>query len=426
MSGGEREYKKGGGGYDGGGGDDGGAVGGIDPRQVHMMRLIRAARQWNAQHAELAAEFQRLTGIDPQAIRAVRAWQLQHNQRGDGKIGKETLQAAKQAAGEASEGEAMGHDHARRPHHHHEPEPQQEPAQSVSFSDEEAGTITAAAPEQASAPGGPVNHELAAQTFGHYADPPTIGPEPAKEGSGLAGELVAGGSTASEEHREEDAEESKEQGGKYVSDGIEHASEAAGLEGGAGVGVRGAAQLARIPHLMHLIKEKKYKEAFSYITETIGYADKLEAAKFIAEHAGIELAELLPKVMKAATIGAETADIVLAGLTFQCEALKALDEAHVKGERDNRIYLYAEAWADGFLEGATSAGEGAIEDSQRKAVADGVREGKATAGHLGEKAADVGKQLLKQYGDEANARRALIDALLEHAGIDDIKLHEGK
>jgi hypothetical protein len=355
-----------------------------DPRKEQALQMARAARAWNEAHSELAAEFQKLTGIDPKDFRAVRAWQLEHGLRGDGKIGEKTLEAAK--GGTADGGS------------------EEKPDQAGAAPEGGAKSAKAAGPKNAAAKGA----------------------EPAESDGGddLAAELVAGGDTEGEEHRAKDPEKEKEEGGKNVSEGVEHAGEAAGLEGGAGLGVRTAAQIARMPHVIALVKQHKYGEAAKYITDTLGFGDAVEVVKLVAEHLGLDLAEVLPNVTRVATVGAETADIVLAGLDFQYEGLMALAEAKERGERDNRIILYSEAWAGGFLEGEYS-NAGAITDEQREAVTNGLRDGKASAGKLGEKAESIGKQLLAKYGNEGNARRALIDELLKRGGIEGIRMHQG-
>lgn len=374
---------------------------GLDPRQALAMRRITEARAYNRAHPDQVADFDRLTGgVASKGVRAIMTWQREHGVKGDGKIGPETLGVAATAA------QAKNGDQAS------------------------AGSGPAAGGEQRDGQHGDKQPAGGAGSHASAQSPPKTEHADADEGGGLADELVAGGSTESEEHRpKEDPEAMKEEGGRAASEGADHAIEATEASEGMGAagkaGIRTAAQIARLPHVIHLVKAHKYKEAINYIRESLGYSDYVEVIKLVAEHVGLDVAELLPKITKIATIGAETADIVLVGLQFQYEALKALAEAKEKGERDNRIYLYATAWADGFLLGAHS-NPGAITDEQREAVANGLREGKATAGALGERAAEVGKKVLEQYGTVENARRAVIDALLKHAGIEGVKLHEGK
>jgi hypothetical protein len=62
----------------------------------------RSAQRYNAEHAELAAEFSRLTKIAPGSIRSIREWQRQYGLVDDGKVGPKTIEAARAAAsGEA-------------------------------------------------------------------------------------------------------------------------------------------------------------------------------------------------------------------------------------------------------------------------------------------------------------------------------------
>lgn len=304
----------------------------------------------------------------------------------------------------------MGHELAQ----HKESLPESHSPERVRFSDEDAGAIDVSS-SRAAVNDNSRMHALVVETFGHYGE----------ESPSFADEIVSNGVTASEEQRAKDnPEDVKEEGGKVVSEAIEQGAESAGIEDGAGTAIRTAAQIARMPHVVALVKAHEYHEAIDYITETLGWSDYVSVLKLVGEHAGLDLEAALPTVAKAVTVGAETADIVLAGLEFQCEGLEAIDDAHKRGERDNRIYLYADAWAEGFLEGAYE-NAGAVGASQRQAVANGLREGKATAGRLGPRAKEVGQTLLDKYKTEDNAKRAVIDALLKHAGIDGIKLHEG-
>jgi hypothetical protein len=196
---------------------------------------------------------------------------------------------------------------------------------------------------------------------------------------------------------------------------------------------KGAAAIARMPHVIHLLREKKYKEAVEYIREVLGYKEYVEVLKLAAEHMSIpleEIAEAVPmlgKIGRGIEIAAEGADIILLGLEFQKGALEALEKAHEEGERDNLIYLYSSAWAHSFLWGAGSySNPGAIDDRQKQAVADGNKEGASTAGSAGERAPEIGKKLIQEYGDPQNAERALVDALLKRAGIEGVRFHRGK
>ena len=159
----------------------------------------------------------------------------------------------------------------------------------------------------------------------------------------------------------------------------------------------------------------------------------MEVFKLLAEHMSIpleEIAETLPmlgKVGKAIEVGAGAVDILLIGYEFQMGALRALGEAKEEGRRDNRIYLYSSAWAHGFLWGAgSSSNPGAVDAEQKLAVAEGGREGSATAGSLGDKAPEIGKKLLAHYGSAANVERALVDVLLKRAGIEGVRFHQGQ
>jgi hypothetical protein len=73
-------------------------------QQVQNLRIIRAARRYNRDsHPDLAAKFQAVTGLDPLAIGAIRAWQRSHGLKADGKLGPETVSAAEAGAAQPAE-----------------------------------------------------------------------------------------------------------------------------------------------------------------------------------------------------------------------------------------------------------------------------------------------------------------------------------
>src|SRR5438876_11737477 len=75
-----------------------------DPRAAKWHALVKAATTWNAAHPDLVGEFNKLTdgkcagdkaGV---SVRAVRQWQIEHEQPPDGKVGQKTVDAAKKEA----------------------------------------------------------------------------------------------------------------------------------------------------------------------------------------------------------------------------------------------------------------------------------------------------------------------------------------
>jgi murein L,D-transpeptidase YcbB/YkuD len=74
-------------------------VGGIGNARLFMAlarrQRERQAQRYNSAHPELAAEFARLTGVDPGSIRMVSEWQAAHGLTPDGKIGPQTIAAAR-------------------------------------------------------------------------------------------------------------------------------------------------------------------------------------------------------------------------------------------------------------------------------------------------------------------------------------------
>jgi peptidoglycan hydrolase-like protein with peptidoglycan-binding domain len=380
---------------------EGAEPGGPDPRATRWQQVVKAATKWNASHPELVGEFNKVTGGKCAgrnagvSVRAVRQWQMEHGLSPDGKVGKATVEAARAEA------------------------PEEEPP---------AGADGAAAGAGRSA-------EQAAGRPKGASSPATIGAPPADEEDGLAGEIVAGGNTVSQRHRPKEKDgEATEEGGRWAGEGADKGLDGVAGEGLAGTAVaKGAAAIARMPHVVHLLREKRYKEAVEYIREVLGYKEDVEVLKLAAEHMSIPLEEIAEAVPMLGAIGrgieiaAEGADIVLVGLEFQKGALEALAKAHEEGERDNLIYLYSSAWAHAFLWGAGSySNPGAIDDRQKRAVVDGNKEGAATAGSAGERAPELGKKLMKDYGSPENAERALVDALLKRAGIEGVRFHEGK
>lgn len=389
----------------------------ITPQMHALQHRMRLAVAYNQAHPDQVEDFNRLTGgVATKGVRAIMAWQGEHGLKRDGKIGPETLSVAATAA----QAQAGGQDNAG--------------AGGGKGSGGQRGEEHGGAREKP--PAGAPTRAASTTVTGEKSDGAAKAEEQAgDDGGDLAEEIVAGGVTASQAHRPKEKEDASAEGGRTVSEGVEHGLEGAPDLEGHELGVRGIAQIARIPHLVHLVREKKYEEALKYVSETLGFEDAVEVIKATMEYAGIELSNLevvaeialkfpkIAKVARTAAAGATAADIVLVGLEFQYEALKALAEAKEKGERDNTIYLYATAWANGFLNG-TYSNPGAIDEKQKQAVADGLREGKQTAGNAGERAAEIAKKLMDKYGgDEKNIEKALVDALLKRAGIEGIRLH---
>jgi len=68
-----------------------------------IMQLIQRATKWNAGHAELVAEFNKVSGgADGSSAVAVIKWQRAHGLKADGCVGPKTVEAARKAAGVAA------------------------------------------------------------------------------------------------------------------------------------------------------------------------------------------------------------------------------------------------------------------------------------------------------------------------------------
>lgn len=350
-----------------------------DPRAAKWDAIVKAATRWNMAHADLVVEFNKLTdgkcagsnaGV---SVRAVRVWQMEHGLSPDGKIGGKTIEAAKKEAraqkpnGDAGAGE-------------------------VTFTDAEAGTVE-----------------------GKRTGPGPAAAEP--EGGELADEVVAGGETGGEEKRPEKEEDPSAEGGDLAHEGLEKLGKDVAGEGH-GLAVGAASRLALVPHIVHLLRAHKFKEAVEYVASTVTKEDLVEVLKFVAEEVKGELSEhALELFEKAARVGL-VYDVLKIGWEWTIGGIKAVQEAHESGDRDSRIGIYAWAWADCVLKGQHS-NPGAVDEEQRKAMELGIADGLATR----EQSPELPFLLLAEYRNEGNARRALEDALFKRAGISGVKTH---
>lgn len=139
----------------------------------------------------------------------------------------------------------------------------------------------------------------------------------------------------------------------------------------------------------------------------------------MAEQVGGEPSSHALVIFERAALAGAVADVLLLGWEWTYGGLKAIAEAHEKGNRDSRIAIYAYAWSDTVMTGHHS-NAGAIDAEEIEAKELGIEDGRATR----EQSPDLPSLLLAQYGDhEDNARRALEDALFTRAGISGIRTH---
>ena len=147
-----------------------------DPRAAKWQAIVQAATKYNAAHADLVAEFNKLTGGKCAgsnagvSVREVRKWQSEHGLSVDGKIGPKSIEAAKKASKATKpDGQGEGDSDGRVGG-----------AEKINFADNAAG----------------------------YPE----GPEGAADGGGLADSIVEGGEVGGEEKREEGTEDPVERG----------------------------------------------------------------------------------------------------------------------------------------------------------------------------------------------------------------------
>jgi hypothetical protein len=363
-----------------------------DPRQQQALQLARAARRWNEQHADLAAQFQALTGIDPNDFRAVRGWQLAHGLRGDGKIGPKTIEAAKDGAGDDAKAEKSG----------------AAPVNAAGGGDGKTATDEKRADHGA---GGGPKSDIS------FTDAEAGAVEDQAQAGELAEDAVAGGETGGEEHRAKgDGEKVAEEGSKLVQEGAEKTAEDIG---GKGAGVATKALL--LPRLVELLRAHQWKEAVKFVVGAVGYEERAELVKMAAEQLAGELSETAITWLERAVLAGAVVDVLVVGWEWTYGGIKAVQEAHEEGDRDSRIGIYAYAWADCVLKGQHD-GAGAVDEEERRAMELGVQDGLATRAQSPE----LAELLIAQYGGEGNARRALEDALYKRAGISGVKTHHGK
>jgi hypothetical protein len=366
--------------------------------------MANAAATYNLAHRELAAEFTKLTGIDAKNFRAVRAWQLKHGLRGDGKIGPETLEAARAGANPEDGGaeEATGGSESGAPegggdgkaaggakkggHHHHGGK-----VEAVTFADDEGSTIEGDSDTSAG---------------GEVLENPNLM------------DNITGGAAGQEKRETKPTSEKLNEAGGGINDAGEGLHHLAGME------EQPWLKAAMAPAIVQMLREGDYIGAAQTLALTFSPSEYFEGLTLACEKLGIEAGVKFFKHFVA--VGAEL-NVTFEMVMWTYEGLKAIAEAHEKGDRDSRITIYAGEFADAFLygDGAPRNG-GAVTEEQREAAERGHRDGVATAVRTGELAPAIGKQLLRRYGGEKNARQAIIDELLAKAGITGIKTHEGK
>jgi hypothetical protein len=256
-----------------------------------------------------------------------------------------------------------------------------------------------------------------------FAEGDTITAGSFASGGGGAAGAVEGGVTDGQEERAE-RESGAEEGGTLGTDAIGKAGEDMAEDyevSGAGAKVGAVARLALVPHLVNLLREHKFKEALGYLKDSVGAAEKVELIKLVAEKLKGELSHHALELFERAALVGVVYDVLKLGWEWTYGGIKAVQEAHERGDLDSRIGIYAWAWADAVLQGQHN-NPGAITTEQREAMHKGIEDGLATR----ELSPEMPELLLAEYGSYGNARRALEDALYKRAGIGGVRTHAGR
>lgn len=387
-----------------GGGEDQAAQ--TDPRMMQVQQLVQAARMYNRQHPDKAAEFTKLTGIDPANFRAVRAWQLAHGQRGDGKIGPATLKAAHAEKGPAEKQPDSGDGSAGG-----EGDP------SAKDGAEEGG----GQPKHASSAAGKGGHGKGAKkiTFGEDEGSTVEGDNDTSVGGEilenptLMDNILDGGGHLGKVETKQEALEGAGDAANQVNDANKVLEV---VEGGEGKDVPWL-KAVMAPAILEMIREGNYGKAALTLAKQFSPSDCFEAILYATEKLGIEVGR--PVLEWLVTVGAE-ADVLFALGDWTYQGLKLISEAHEKGDAKSRIRMYARAFADGFLEGKNADGgrAGAATVEQKEAVKLGLQDGSQTAGSYGAAAPAIGKELLRRFGgDDTKVKHAIMDGLMKRAGL---------
>jgi hypothetical protein len=184
------------------------------------------------------------------------------------------------------------------------------------------------------------------------------------------------------------------------------------MSGGAKAGVGAAARLALVPHIVSLIHRHDYKGALHVIWESIDNEERVEVVKAIVEKVGTELSEHALLWFERAAIAGAAVDVLNIGWEWTYGGLKAIYEAHEKGDQKARISIYSYAWADTVLRGEHSAA-GAATPEEREAAKRGMEDGATTR----ERSPELPFMLRAQYHSDTAAREALELALMRKAGL---------
>ena len=334
--------------------------GGLDPKMLATQRIVGAAKRFNRAHAKDVAAFDKLTdGTASRGIRAIMAWQQTNGCRADGKIGPETVEAAR-----AKQGHNPGDEAEEK---------------------EDAPVNIFAGEEPDSADDGPVLENPALMSN------------------------ITDGAKGMEHSKKDEVGETLDHGGEAVQKAAEGLGQAGVIEELPWV------KAAMAPEIIHLLQKGEIGEAAWKLVRLFSATEVLEAVVHVSEKIGVEMSKRAVTALAKAALGLDVI-WVLAEWTY--EGFKQIHEAHEAGDRDSRIRMYARAFAEAYLygQGVDGGMAGAVTPEQQEAVKLGIRDGSRTAGGAGLEAQTVGRELLRKYGSADGAKRAIMDQLCIEAG----------
>jgi hypothetical protein len=373
------------------------------PLQAKWATIVAAATRWNSQHPDLVAEFNKLTGGKCSggnagiSVRAVRIWQMEHGLRKiDGKIGRDTLQAARAGAApedkqeegadaqpEKNAATEGGADHSNdgAPGHgpkgaekaHAKTKPKTE---TISFADDEvAGDM-----EQAALKEVPPEADVDAAKVVSEGD--TDHNRKGKEERGIEGEDV-----------EEVADFIVE---TLDAMGVQHAGKA-----------KFVAKFMHVHSAQDVLKALKEEITPEAVIEVAG-----KLAKRFGWHAAAEIAEKVAPAVAGASVGLEFAVLSMKYI---------IGPANEEGRRSAQLNRYAAAWAFRFLDDGYAPQMVAELDEQMQLMNTctrlGIQDAIKSLAKLGPGAAGMRKQLISHYGGADVARENLVLELLKQAGV---------
>jgi hypothetical protein len=119
-------------------------------------------------------------------------------------------------------------------------------------------------------------------------------------------------------------------------------------------------------------------------------------------------------------VGLAPFGLLLEGLWFQVDALRALIKAHEEGQKDGAAMVYANTWVATILEGDAAARPYVL-PTHVEAANNGRTDAFATLEKWGDKAPEIAKQLLAAHGSIPAVKHVLLVELYKRAGFGGIR-----